>query len=114
MSEKKSIVALAKEPTIQESVTKVFELMGGVSSLVEKGSTVSVWFSTGPQTVSVPDVANKSQEEAKSVLESASFKVGSVKTVDSGTVEKDKVVSTDPAANSKHIKTDKTCKKRRD
>ena len=40
MSEKKSIVALAKEPTIQESVTKVFELMGGVSSLVEKGSTV--------------------------------------------------------------------------
>ena len=40
MSEKKSVVALAKEPTIQESVTKVFELMGGVSSLVEKGSTV--------------------------------------------------------------------------
>ena len=73
-------------------------------SKVEKGSTVSVWFSTGPQTVSVPDVANKSQEEAKSVLESAGFKVGSVKTVDSGTVEKDKVVSTDPAANSKQTK----------
>ena len=73
-------------------------------SKVEKGSTVSVWFSTGPQTVSVPDVANKGQEEAKSILESAGFKVGSVKTVDSGTVEKDKVVSTDPAANSKQTK----------
>ena len=30
--------------------------------------------------------------------------MGSVKTVDSGTVEKDKVVSTDPAANSKQTK----------
>ena len=37
---KKSLVALAKEPTIQESVTKVFELMGGVSNLIEKGSSV--------------------------------------------------------------------------
>ncbi|ETY70487.1 Stk1 family PASTA domain-containing Ser/Thr kinase [Bifidobacterium moukalabense] len=73
-------------------------------SKVEKGSTVSVWFSTGPQTVTVPDVSNRSQEEAKTLLENAGFKVGSVKTVDSGTIEKDKVVSTDPAANSKQTK----------
>ncbi len=73
-------------------------------SKVEKGSTVSVWFSTGPQTATVPDVSNRSQEEAKSLLESAGFTVGSVKTVDSATIDKDKVVSTDPAANSKQTK----------
>ena len=37
---KKSIVAIAKEPSVQESVTRVFDLMGGVTKLIEKGSTV--------------------------------------------------------------------------
>ena len=68
---------------------------------VSKGSTVSVWFSTGPQSVAVPDVSNKSQDDAKSILEAAGFKVGNVRTVDNASIEKDKVVSTDPAANSK-------------
>ena len=71
---------------------------------VAKGSTVSVWFSTGPQSVVVPDVSNKSQDDAKSILEAAGFKVGNVRTVDNASIEKDKVVSTDPAANSKQTK----------
>lgn len=50
---------------------------------VAKGSTVSVWFSTGPQAVSVPDVSGKTQEEAKGILEAAGFKIGNVMTVDS-------------------------------
>lgn len=36
----KSIVALAKEPTIQESVSRVFELLGGVEKLIEPGDSV--------------------------------------------------------------------------
>lgn len=40
MANKKSVVAIAKEPSVQESVTKVFDLMGGVTKLIEKGSTV--------------------------------------------------------------------------
>ena len=71
---------------------------------VAKGSTVSVWFSTGPQSVTVPDVSGKTQEEAKSILEAAGFKVGNVKTVDNATIAKDQVVNTDPAANSKQTK----------
>ena len=71
---------------------------------VAKGSTVSVWFSTGPQEVPVPDVSGKTQEEAKSILEAAGFKVGNVKTVDNATIAKDQVVNTDPAANSKQTK----------
>ena len=37
---KKSIVALAKEENIQSSVTRVFDLLGGVAAMIEKGSTV--------------------------------------------------------------------------
>lgn len=55
---------------------------------VAKGSTVSVWFSTGPQSVAVPDVSNKSQDDAKSILEAAGFKVGNVRTVDNASIEK--------------------------
>lgn len=36
----KSIVAIAKEQDVQASVTRVFDLMGGVCNLIEKGSTV--------------------------------------------------------------------------
>ena len=38
--EKKSKVALAKESTIEESVAKVFELMGGIENMIEPGTTV--------------------------------------------------------------------------
>jgi len=40
MDKKKSIVALAKEPTAQENVTKVFDLLGGVTNIIEEGCTV--------------------------------------------------------------------------
>ena len=40
MSEKKTLVALAKEPSVQESVTKVFDLMGGVTNMIKPGTTV--------------------------------------------------------------------------
>jgi serine/threonine-protein kinase len=66
---------------------------------VSKGSTVTVWFSTGPQSVKVPDVTGKSQDEARQELQNAGFTVGSTASVeDSGTVQKDHVTRTDPAA----------------
>lgn len=71
---------------------------------VARGSTVSVWFSTGPQSVSVPDVSKHTQEEAKDILEAAGFKVGNVTTMDSAIIPKDKVVKTNPAARSRQTK----------
>lgn len=40
MTDKKSKVALAKSENVQENVTRVFDLLGGVSNMIEKGSTV--------------------------------------------------------------------------
>ena len=68
---------------------------------VEVGSTVKVWFSTGPQSQTIPDVKGKTQDEARDALTSAGFKVAaSTKTEDSDDVDKDKVTRTDPAAGT--------------
>ncbi len=40
MSKAKSLVALAKGDDIQANVTKVFDLMGGVTNVIRKGTTV--------------------------------------------------------------------------
>ena len=51
---KKSIVALAKEASIQESVTKVFDILGGVTNMLEKNAVVvlkpNAGHAAGPET----------------------------------------------------------------
>lgn len=69
---------------------------GGTS--VDKGSTVTVWFSAGPQSAKVPDVSDSTQSEAQSQLEAAGFKVGSIYTENSASISKDNVTRTDPAS----------------
>ena len=70
-----------------------------------KGSDVKVWFSVGPKSVTVPDLSDYTQEDARDALEKLGFKVSSVtKTADSATIEKDKVVSTDPASGTSQPK----------
>lgn len=66
---------------------------------VEVGSTVTCYFSDGPDTTTIPDVSNRSQDEARQMLEDAGFKVNtSVTSQNSGTVERDQVIGTNPAA----------------
>ena len=65
---------------------------------VVKGSKVQVWFSAGPQSISIPDVSKRTQYEARNILKDAGFEVNSVvKTEDSDSVAKDLVTRTDPA-----------------
>ncbi len=40
MKKEKSLVALAKGENIQENITRVFDLLGGVDKMIEEGSTV--------------------------------------------------------------------------
>lgn len=65
------------------------------------GSKVTVWFSSGPKSIKVPDVTGYTQDEARTILEQAGFDVNaSVQTEDSAKVDKDRVTRTDPAAGS--------------
>ena len=66
----------------------------------KKGSTVTVWFSAGPESVTVPNVAGMSQSAARAALKKAGLTVGSTSFEDSSTVEKDHVTRTDPAIAS--------------
>ncbi|RBP99622.1 Stk1 family PASTA domain-containing Ser/Thr kinase [Bifidobacterium xylocopae] len=68
-------------------------------SKAKKGSTVTVWFSSGPQSSKIPDVKGLDQEAARSKLEKAGFKVSpSASIEDSADVPKNKVTRTDPAS----------------
>ena len=67
---------------------------------VAKGSTVRVWFSSGPKARTIPNVKGMTQQAATSALTSAGFKVSSVATENSATVEKDHVTRTDPASGT--------------
>ena len=68
-------------------------------SMAPKGSTVTVWFSSGPKDTAIPDVKGMNQQEARRTLEKAGFKVSPAASVeDSQDVPKDHVTRTDPAA----------------
>jgi serine/threonine protein kinase/beta-lactam-binding protein with PASTA domain len=67
---------------------------------VPKGSTVTVWFSSGPASATVPNVKGMTQSEATARLRRAGFIVASTSTEDSATVEQDHVTRTDPAIAS--------------
>jgi len=56
-----------------------------------------------PGQVAVPDVANRSQAEARTALTEAGFEVGDVNTEDSPTVGRGLVIRTDPAIGSAQV-----------
>ena len=68
-------------------------------SMAPKGSTVTVWFSSGPKDTAIPDVKGMNQQEARKTLKKAGFKASPAASVeDSQDVPKDHVTRTDPAA----------------
>ena len=66
-------------------------------SSIERGSTVTLRVSRGPEQVEVPDVTGESEENARSALEGAGLRVGEVVEEESGE-EPGTVVEQSPAA----------------
>jgi beta-lactam-binding protein with PASTA domain/tRNA A-37 threonylcarbamoyl transferase component Bud32 len=84
LTEKSAVARLERrglkaEPTEQSSTTvekgKVISASPSEGQKVDKGSTVALTVSSGPEQADVPDVTGKSYDEAKSQLEAAGFKV---------------------------------------
>ncbi|AMD87010.1 Stk1 family PASTA domain-containing Ser/Thr kinase [Actinomyces radicidentis] len=84
--------------TVAEGKAVSSEPGSGTAALL--GTEVTVHFSAGSSTVTVPDVSGRSQDDAKKALEDAGLTVGNATTQDSTTVAKDKVISTDPASGT--------------
>lgn len=53
-------------------------------------------FSTGPGDTAVPSLTGLTQQQARDALKAAGLSMGNITTVNSGTVDKDKVVSSSP------------------
>jgi beta-lactam-binding protein with PASTA domain len=79
------------------SVTKSDPVAG---SLVSPSSSVTVWISTGPSSVTLGDLSGLSQDQARQQLQSLGLTVGTVTPVDDPSQPQGKVVSTDPPAKS--------------
>ncbi len=68
---------------------------------VEEGSTVTVVISLGVGEVEVPDLAGLTQAEARAALTEAGLTAGQVTTQDDPRIEKDRVISSTPAARAR-------------
>jgi serine/threonine-protein kinase len=68
--------------------------------IVDEGSRVTIYYSQGDTGVTVPDVAGKTESDARTALESANLSAGTVTEEYSSTVDKGKVIRTDPVVGS--------------
>ena len=64
------------------------------------GRTVTLTISTGPGTVTIPDVTGQTRTDAQRLLEDERLKLGKVLTIDSPGTDAGRVVSSDPAAGA--------------
>jgi serine/threonine-protein kinase len=87
------------DPTGKIAPGQVIRTVPGPTAKVKRDSAVTVFVSTGPPIVAVPDVVNKPQDEASTTLTKAGFKVD-VSQDYSDTVAAGSVISEDPAAKS--------------
>jgi beta-lactam-binding protein with PASTA domain/tRNA A-37 threonylcarbamoyl transferase component Bud32 len=71
-----------------------------VGDAVPPGSTVTVVLSLGVAEVEVPDLTNLTQAEARARLAEVGLSVGQVTPTDDPQIEKDRVISSDPAARA--------------
>lgn len=68
--------------------------------MVDEGARITIYYSQDNSGVTIPDVANKTETEARRLIEAAKLKVGSVTEEYSNTVAKGNVISTDPVIGS--------------
>ncbi|MBM7024796.1 Stk1 family PASTA domain-containing Ser/Thr kinase [Clavibacter zhangzhiyongii] len=69
------VVARAEEPSVDVAVGRVTRSVPASGTPVDQGSTVTVYASTGPQLLDVPDVVGASQDDARKQLEGVPFVV---------------------------------------
>lgn len=79
---------------------KVVQQMPIAGSTVKEGKTVTVRLSSGPGEIVVPDLKNRTPEEATAILEEVGLKLSKGDDAYSTSIEEGKIVSQEPAAKS--------------
>ncbi len=85
-----------KSDTVQEGIVIDQNPKGGLK--VDKGSDVTIYVSSGADAVTIPDLAGRTEAQARADLERLKLTVGDVTEVDDSNQDKGKVVESTPAA----------------
>jgi serine/threonine-protein kinase len=85
------------DPTGKIAPGQVIRTVPGPTAKVKRDSAVTVYVSTGPPIIAVPDVVSKVQDDASSTLTKAGFKVNATQDY-SDTVPAGTVIRQEPAA----------------
>ena len=99
IEEKGLKVTVKEENNDSVEAGKVIRQSPAAKKEVDNGSTVTIYVSKGKNSVTIPSVKGKSSADAKSTLEDKGFNVKITEQY-SDTVEKGKVISQSPSANS--------------
>ncbi len=81
------------------AVGKVITTSPGPGETAERGSTVSVFVSVGPQTVTVPDLTGKTISDARKSLQAVGLQIGAI--YPAGNNDNRRVISQDPPGGTK-------------
>ncbi|NYI39987.1 Stk1 family PASTA domain-containing Ser/Thr kinase [Demequina lutea] len=92
------VVDVQQEASATVAVGRVTRTDPASGQQVAAKSTVTMWVSTGPDTVTIPDVKGLTQADAITALEAAGVKVSDVQTEHDPTIVKDRATRTDPAS----------------
>ncbi|MEZ0094164.1 Stk1 family PASTA domain-containing Ser/Thr kinase [Streptacidiphilus sp. EB129] len=90
---------MACDPSIADK-GKVCQQSPAAGTALAKGGTITVRISTGAPAKAVPDVTNKTVDQATQALQAQGFTVGPPTSASSSTVASGNVISTSPAANA--------------
>lgn len=91
------------DPTGHTAAGEFIKISPAPGTLVKRNDTITVYMSTGPPPVVIPDVTGQTREDATKTLHDAGFKVTATEDW-SDTVEAGKVISEDPAQNTQALK----------
>jgi eukaryotic-like serine/threonine-protein kinase len=89
-----------REASTEVKKDRVIRTSPDGGTVLERGSTVNLIVSSGPQKIDVPDVTGKTETDARNELEDAGFKVSSTEEETTNEDQFGKVIRQDPAGGS--------------
>jgi serine/threonine-protein kinase len=92
--------AIERNPS-DEQRGDVFDQDPRAGDTIEEGGEVTLFVSSGPKKLPVPEVVGLTEKEARKALEEAGFELGSSEDEFSDTVEEGRIISQDPEAGLK-------------
>ena len=97
-------VSVQSEPSDSVPTGRVTRTDPGANAQVKRGASVTMFVSTGPQTVDVPNVVGQTQAQASQALQQAGFQVFVSQQSTNNPTENGRVLAQNPSGGAKQTK----------